>query len=323
MPRPERTRRPGKVLRPATSVARETTILDLVGVQRVTRQPEDIVTIRSTDSQRDDAVLPTTRLLAQFIIPFLVVGCVVLYGFPGSTGRLFAWTIRPTMTPMVLASAYAGGVYFFFRVQQATLWHTIKIGFVPVTLFASCLGVATIVHWEKFNHSHVAFWLWSGLYFTTPFIVLGVFLRNRPRNPGAGPGDLVLSPVARLVIGVTGVAALVLGLFLFLWPEHAIDAWPWTLTPLTARVMGAVLMLGVAGIGVSIDPRWSTARLMLEVEGLMVTLILVAAVRAHGQFRGARPLTWMLAGGLVAVLAGSIGVHHTMERRAAAAVSAG
>ena len=42
---------------------------------------------------RDDLVLPATRGLSAFIVPFLVVAFVVLYGFPGDTDRLFAWTI--------------------------------------------------------------------------------------------------------------------------------------------------------------------------------------------------------------------------------------
>ena len=55
---------------------------------------------------RDDRVLPQTRALALFIVPFLLVAFVILYVFPDDTGRLFAWTIKPTMTAMVLASAY-------------------------------------------------------------------------------------------------------------------------------------------------------------------------------------------------------------------------
>ena len=39
---------------------------------------------------RDDAVLPVTRALSAFIVPFLVVAFVVLYGFPRDTDHLFA-----------------------------------------------------------------------------------------------------------------------------------------------------------------------------------------------------------------------------------------
>src|SRR3954449_3988215 len=195
---------------------------------------------------RDDAVLRFTRALSAFIVPFLVVAFVVLYLFPNDTGRLFAWTIKPPMTPMTLGAVYLGGAYFFVQAFRAKEWHTIKAGFVAVGSFASLMGVATIIHWEKFNHSHVAFWLWAGLYFTTPFLVWGTWLANRRRATSAGPDDVLLPPVARTVMAATGVLAVCAGLFLFLFPERAIDTWPWTVTPLTARVLGAIFMLGIA-----------------------------------------------------------------------------
>ena len=73
------------------------------------------------------------------------------------------------MTSMMLASAYIGGAYFFVRVLSASQWKAIKSGFLPFTLFASLLGVATVMHWETFSHHHATFWIWAALYFTTPF----------------------------------------------------------------------------------------------------------------------------------------------------------
>jgi hypothetical protein len=68
---------------------------------------------------------------------------------------------------------------------------------------------------------------------------------------------------------------------MFLAPTQVIAIWPWMLTPLTCRVVGAIFFLGSAGIGVLVDPRWSSVKLMLQVETLMVTLMLIAALRAH------------------------------------------
>jgi hypothetical protein len=51
-------------------------------------------------------VLLYTRVLSAAIAPFLLAAFVILYIFPGHTKQLFAWTITPTMTPMVLGSAY-------------------------------------------------------------------------------------------------------------------------------------------------------------------------------------------------------------------------
>ena len=271
---------------------------------------------------RDDLVLPATRALSAFNVPFLVVAFVVLYGFPGDTDRLFAWTISPPMTPMTLGAVYLGGAYFFVRAFRAAAWHTVKAGFVAVGTFASLMGVATFLHWDRFNHDHVAFWLWVGLYFTTPFLVWGVWAANRRRGTAPRPGDVLLPIAARIVVGVTGAVAVIAGLVLFLAPSRAIDAWPWTLTPLTSRVLGAVFMLGIAGLGVLTDGRWSAARLMLQVQVLMLTLILVAGARAHDDFDASNPLTWLLLGGFAAAVASAAVLSVTMDRRSLAAAGA-
>jgi hypothetical protein len=264
---------------------------------------------------RDDRVLTYTRGLSLFIAPFLLVAFVLLYFFPGDTKQLFAWTIRPTMTPMVLASAYLGGAYFFLRVPQAPRWNALKTGFLSVTLFATLLGIATIIHWDKFNHGHVAFWLWAGLYFTAPFLVFGAWLANRRFAAPASADEPRLGSVGRWVVGLIGLLALIQGIVMFVVPAQFIPIWPWTLTPLTCRVMGAIFCLGSAGIGVFVDPRWTTVRLMLQVEFLMVTLMLIAAVRALPEFDISRPLTWLMLGGFVGVLLGSAYLWYSMEVR--------
>jgi hypothetical protein len=241
----------------------------------------------------------------------------VLYLFPHDTKRLFAWTIHPSMTPMMLGAVYLGGAYFFFRAYRSTAWHTIKIGFVSVALFATLMGVATIQEWDKFNHGHVAFWIWVGLYFTTPFLVAGAWLLNRPHDAPAIDSDILLRPSERGIIGIVGLAATATGVYLFFFPSAAIDVWPWALTPLTAKVLGAIFILGTAGLGVFVDPRWTTARLMIQVEGLMVALILLAAIPAHEEFDTSKILTWVLLVGLAASLVGAVFLSVTMDRHAA------
>jgi hypothetical protein len=257
------------------------------------------------DAPRDDRILRFTRGLSLFIAPFLLVAFVLLYGFPGRTGRLFAWPIRGTMTPMVLASAYLGGFWFFVCVLRERRWAAVKLGFPAVALFATLLGIATVVHWAKFSHSHLAFWLWAGLYFTAPFLVVGAWLANSRVAAAPRADEPRIGSVARWVVGAVGLAALVTGIAMFLFPATMIGVWPWSLTPLTCRVVGAIFCLGAAGLGVVRDPRWVTLRLMLQVEVLMVTLMGVAAVRARDELLTGRPLTWLMLVGFAVVLAGS------------------
>lgn len=273
------------------------------------------MTSERESAPRDDAVLPATRALSLAIVPFLVVAFVVLYGFPEHTGRWFAWGIAPPMTSMTLGAVYLGGAYFFLRAARAPAWHPIKAGFVAVAAFASLMGVATILHWDRFNHGHVAFWLWAGLYFTTPFLVVGVWAANRRRGSEVADDDVVLAPAARLIMAATGGLAGLTGLFLFVLPQRALAVWPWEVSPLTSRVLGAIFLLGIAGLGVITDPRWSAARLMLRVEVFMLALILFAATRAYGDFDAHNPMTWLLLAGTVAAVASAAVLSVIMESR--------
>lgn len=267
--------------------------------------------------ERDDRVLPLTRRVGMAIVPFLVVAFVVLFFFPGDTGRLFAWTIVPPMTASVLGAVYLGGAYFFVRVARATTWHEISAGFVPVGIFAAMIGIATAVHWEKFNHDHVAFWLWAGLYFTTPFAIFATWAANRRHAGPVTDGGAMLGPGVRVVIGAVGVAALATSLTLFGAPERLISTWPWMLTPLTARVMAAVFALGAGGILVAADPRWRAARLLFQVEGIILVAFVVAGVRSRGDLELSSILSRTLVAGLGATLLAGAVLYRRMERSSA------
>lgn len=263
-----------------------------------------------------DRVLPITRWVALAIVPFLVVAFAVLYPLPGDTGTLFAWKIVPSMTAMLLGAVYLGGAYFFLRVAFGSTWHTVAAGFPPVGVFATLMGVATVLHWDRFNHRHVAFWLWVALYFTTPFLIFGVWFAQRRRAvPVTGDGPRLPSAVAASGRAL-GVLASATGVLMFLAPRRALPVWPWPLTPLTARVVGAIFCLGVAGLTGFAGRRWSQLRILLQVAGIMLALIAVAAVRAHREWNSGRLLTWLFLVGFLSTAGGMAWLYARMEAAA-------
>jgi hypothetical protein len=189
-------------------------------------------------------------------------------------------------------------------------------GFLPVGTFASMMGITTILHWNKFIHDRLAFWLWVGLYFTTPLFVFAVFVSNQRRSSRSTDGELLMPRVAAALIGVGGVCAVLMSAFMYLFPQHAIDIWPWKLTPLTARMLSAIFALGLAGLGAFWDRRWSSARVLLQVAAVMLALIFVAGIRAHSEFNNSRPLTWLSAIGFGATVIAGVALYIHMESRA-------
>ena len=108
-------------------------------------------------------------------------------------------------------------------------------------------------------------------------------IRNWPWPASLPAADEIrLSPLARWVLGVDGSLALIQGLVMFVAPGRILLAV--ASAALSCRVIGAVFCMGGAGLLVFTDPRWSTVKLLLQVEMIMVTLILVAAFPVVPEF---------------------------------------
>jgi hypothetical protein len=246
-----------------------------------------------------------------------VLGFGILYFLPGHTRELFAWTIKPQMSAMMLAAAYLGGVYFFLGAATTSRWHRVQAGFPPVAVFATLLGLTTILHWDRFNHAHIAFITWTALYFTTPFLVAAVWFRNRANDASSAEESDPLLPRAIAALQLAfGIAVLATGVFVFLRPDVAVHFWPWTLTPLTARVVASLFALaGVAQIGTGLDRRWSASRITLHSQLLSLAAIELAVVLSWADFHPGSPLRWVFAGGLLALLLAIGALTVTMELR--------
>ncbi len=266
---------------------------------------------------RTDRTLPETRWVSAIIVPFLVVAFGILYLFPDHTQELFAWGIQPRMSAMMLGAAYIGGAYFFARAATNARWHWVKVGFLPVTTFAALMGIATILHWDRFNHGYISFYAWVGLYFTTPFIVFLLWLRNRTTDPGPDASlDRRVPSLVRLVIGIVGSVTLLTSLVLFLQPGLMITDWPWQLTALTARVMGALFALtGVGELTIALDVRWSAVRIPLQSQMIGIAFIALATVFSWNNFRRANPFTWIFLASILFLLIASPLLYVWMERR--------
>jgi hypothetical protein len=271
----------------------------------------------STALVRDDRIYRETRWLAATVVPFLLWAFVVLYLMPGSTARHWAWTIAPNMTSILMGAGYIAGAYFFIHSLLAKRWHHVSIAFPPVAAFVTAMAVATVLHWDRFDHTHPAFIAWAGIYAVTPFLVLGTWIRNQrtdPRTPAVG--DVLVPRAARWVMGFLGVVLLLGGLYFFLIPSVAIAIWPWRLSPLTARVVaGWFLMPSVYFLLAARERRWSALRLAFQGQILWILLLLIGAARFWSEFDQGRPMTWVFLFGMAVLLAGAAALYALLERR--------
>jgi hypothetical protein len=260
------------------------------------------------NTPRDDRLLPATRRAALVIFIVHVPAVVVLWAAPGETTDRWAWAIAPQLSAIFLGSGYGAGAYFFWRTFRARRWHPSSAGVLGASVFAALMLLATLLHWDRFNHGDApflaafAFWGWIVVYIVSPPAVFALWWRNRatdPRTPGAA--EPLLSVAVLFAARGFALVALAVAVVFFLSPATAIDLWPWQLTPLTARVLACLTaQVGVGALVLSLDRRWSTWRLIVQTFFVATALLLVGAARAWEEFDQGDVMTYVYVGGLLA-----------------------
>src|SRR4051794_39876968 len=261
-------------------------------------------TLCTSDASQSNSALPSARILpevrwtAMVVIVVLLLAVAVLYGLPDRTGELFAWKINPPMTAVFLGAGYAGGAYFFLRVVLASRWHTVANIYLPTTVFVWLMLAATLLHFDKFIKDSLAFNLWFVIYLITPIWVPFLWYRNRVSDPHIlEQGDISVPPAVRVTLAAVGTAPLLSAVILFVLPQlgtSALDIWPWKLTPVTARVLSAVIAFpAVTWLILSRDERWSAWRIPIQVQLVSLGLALLGIPRQWGNFNAARLATWL------------------------------
>jgi len=218
-----------------------------------------------------------TRAVAGFLVLILADAAQLLAFYPDRTDTLWAWTIDPPLTAMLLGTAYVAGGYFFARVLFGAPWERVAAGFPPVILFVWMAAIATALHLDRFHEDSLPFAAWAALYVITPIGVPLLFLHNR--RPISGPP---LPRGLRIALAVAGGAIVAGCLVLFAFPDVGIDNWPYTLTPLTARITAAVLSLyGSVWLTVAAFNSWTAARIPLQSHAIGLVVLIVAILRGE------------------------------------------
>jgi hypothetical protein len=218
-----------------------------------------------------------TRVVAGFLVLILIDAAQLLAFYPDRTETLWAWTIAPPLTSMLLGSLYLAGAYFYARVLFGAPWERVAAGFPPVILFVWMAAIATALHLDRFHEDSLPFAAWVALYIVTPIGVPLLYLHNRRPLTGTP-----LAHAAKLVLGVVGAAIASASMVLFVVPDVGIDNWPYTLTPLTTRITAAVLALyGSVWLSVALYGTSTAARIPLQAHALGLAVLVIAVVRGE------------------------------------------
>jgi len=232
-----------------------------------------------------------------------------LFVLTEQTATYFAWTVLPPLTAASLGAAYWSAVPVEFLAARQRHWAKARIAVPAVWTFTTLTLVVTLVHVDRFHFSspdpipRAAAWFWLAIYAGVPVAMLVAALVQRRTPGGDPPREKRLPAWFRIALLVEGGGMAVAGLSLFLVPGNALVVWPWTLTLLTARAIGAWL-LGNAVI--TFHALWEDDLLRLRPVGSGFTLFalfaLVALARYSGEANWGGPGTWIYVAFLASLL---------------------
>jgi hypothetical protein len=236
-----------------------------------------------------------------YIAAFLVfLAGLVLFVFPLRTGEWFAWTVNPPMTAVFLGAAYWSAAGLEVAGARSASWESARLAVWPVFVFTTLTFGVTLLHLDRFHLSsdialaQIATWAWLAIYAIVPVAMLVItWMQIRSRHPvlnSVTAGRPVLPRALRLLmVGIAGVL-LLYGVALLAVPLQAATWWPWPLSELTARAIGAWLV----GLGLSAAQGQLSGDLR-SVRPVALTSVAFVILQALALLRYGHALTWWSA----------------------------
>jgi hypothetical protein len=262
---------------------------------------------------RADLEAPLTPGMRRLLLvaAFLVfLAGLQLFVFPQRTADWFSWTVDVPMTAVFLGASYWSSAVLEVAGARSRGWDRARLAVWTVMVFTALTFVVTLVHLDKFHlgaehptSARVVTVGWLAVYGVVPVLMVALaWQQTRQPRAGGAAGSARERPPAPLrgLLALLAVVLLGLGVALLVAPLDAARLWPWTLTELTGRAVGAWLV----GLG------WAAAHSLLidhlpaiRPLGLTGATFVVLQVLALARYGDA--LTWSspTAIGYVAALA--------------------
>ncbi|HUP32379.1 MAG TPA: hypothetical protein VM184_05045 [Gaiellaceae bacterium] len=241
---------------------------------------------------------------------------ISLYLFSTETETMFSWTIAVPLTAAFLGAGYWATFPLEFLSARSRSWATARVAVPAVWLFTTLTLVVTIVHRDKFHfdaddwNTIGGTWIWVGVYVSVP-VALGAAWIAQLRVGGEDPPRVApLSRLAQWALGGPAALLVPVGALLLVAPVWASSAWPWELTPLTGRAVGAwLLSVGVLLISAVRAGDWTWLEPVLAMTLSFGILHLVAIGRYGGDVDWSHPTAYVWGAVLVELLVlGAVGL---------------
>jgi hypothetical protein len=240
----------------------------------------------------------------------------------GHTDRYFAWTIQPPLTAAFLGAMYIGAMVLVALAAREAAWANARVAFIATICLVPLLFVVTLIHLERFHTGSdsavtlAGTWIFITTYGWLPVLLVAALV-GQVRAPGADPPRL--SPLPgwlRAVLGVHAAVLLALGVAYLAVPESADSLWPWQLTPLTGRALGAwLLSVGAAAAAGVWENDLRRIRVPLAAYVALSVLAAAALARYSDTVDWGHPGAWAVVAVLTSMFAvGVVGLRRRREQ---------
>jgi hypothetical protein len=214
----------------------------------------------------------TTKVVLWGAGALAVVAGPVLFFFPNDTGSYFAWKIGNPLTANFMGANYLAGAGAVWA-AVINRWSVARVIMPAIIVFGVSQLVATLLHTDIFKWSHPTAWAWLVVYIVSPIGAIWVFVAEERRyHATESSSGRAMPPWARIVLLAFAAASAAVAVALIIAPAHVGAHWPWSLTPLTGRVIGGWYLSGAA-------LQWMLSRTR-DVETARVGLLATVAVTA-------------------------------------------
>jgi hypothetical protein len=219
-----------------------------------------------------------SRFIFGFVALNALIGAASLIIFPTQTNALFFWEIRPPINAGLFGALYLGGAVTVAWVTYRGSWEQARF-LIPILVAAGFfISLTTLLHIERFTPG-IKLVYWLIIYIGAPLLALGLYIYYERRGANWAVSEPIL-PLVRDTAIVTGIIVLALGTILMIWPDVALEFWPWNVSPLMIRIFAAWFnAFGIGLLWFYFDRDWGRLHLipylMIAAAGLDLVMIFV------------------------------------------------
>ena len=182
----------------------------------------------------------------------------------------------------VFGGFYVGITPIMVLALLAKRWEMVRVIVPTAFLFTSAELLATFLHWEKFSTGSVPFYLWFASYILPPPSSSRVSWQQRHAHQQRERQPLPVS--MRTLLFVLGGLISVEAVVAFVYPAWFSDDFPWSLTPLTARVLsGFLLAIGALMVTMAVENDRDRVRLASPMLILVLPAVAIQVARYSEQ----------------------------------------